>query len=545
MTATDSSQVTGRRTTLSRAYRDGLAEEMARDPSILVMGTDLYERGGHWAQVTGLGPEFGRDRVRNTPISEAAMVAAGVGAALDGLRPVVDLNFADFAFGAMDEIVNQAAKVRYWWNRPVPLVIRGTTGFAGGGAQHNNSLEAWFCHVPGLLVAMPSTPADAKGLIKTALRGADPVIFLMHKMLTGLRGEAGGPDDLVPFGQATIRRPGADVTVATYGVMAGKALRAAESLAADGIDVEVIDMRTLMPLDLDTVQQSARRTRRLVVATEAYRHGGVGGEIAAAMSESLFGELAAPVLRVGAGFAPGAAQPGPARRAHAGGRRHRAVGTGRDAGGRGRVTMSLPDLPLDELRRYQNRRSRPVDAPEFWAGTLADAARYPVAATFEPADSGLRLVDTFDVCFAGYGGHPVRGWLHLPAGQASPLPCVVQYVGYGGGRGLAHENVFWAVAGYAHFIMDTRGQGAAGSVGDTPDPEPAGPVPSRLHDPRHPRPGHLLLPAALRRCGAGGRRRALQRPDRCGPGRRGRRQPGRRAGPGGRRAARRPGRRDG
>lgn len=122
--------------------------------------------------------------------------------------------------------------------------------------------------------------------------------------------------------------------------------------------------------------------------------------------------------------------------------------------------MSLPDLPLDELRRYQNRRSRPVDAPEFWAGTLADAARYPVAATFEPADSGLRLVDTFDVCFAGYGGHPVRGWLHLPAGQASPLPCVVQYVGYGGGRGLAHENVFWAVAGYAHFIMDTRGQGA-------------------------------------------------------------------------------------
>lgn len=232
------------------------------------------------------------------------MVAAGVGAALDGLRPVVDLNFADFSFGAMDEIVNQAAKVRYWWNRPVPLVIRGTTGFAGGGAQHNNSLEAWFCHVPGLLVAMPSTPADAKGLIKTALRGEDPVVFLMHKMLTGLRGEAGGPDDLVPFGQAAIRRPGTDVTVASYGVMVGKALRAAETLAADGIDVEVIDMRTLMPLDLDTVQRSAQRTRRLVVATEAYRHGGVGSEIAAAISESLFGELAAPVGRVGAGFAP-------------------------------------------------------------------------------------------------------------------------------------------------------------------------------------------------------------------------------------------------
>ena len=173
-----------------------------------MLGTDLYERGGHWAQVTGLGPQFGRGRVRNAPISEAAMVAAGVGAAMNGLRPVVDLNFLDFAFGAMDEIVNQAAKVRYWWGMPVPLVVRGTTGFAGGGAQHNNPVETWFCHVPGLLVAMPSTPWDAKGLIKTALRGEDPVIFGMHKMLTGARGKAGGPEDLVPFGRAVVRRPG-------------------------------------------------------------------------------------------------------------------------------------------------------------------------------------------------------------------------------------------------------------------------------------------------------------------------------------------------
>jgi cephalosporin-C deacetylase len=137
--------------------------------------------------------------------------------------------------------------------------------------------------------------------------------------------------------------------------------------------------------------------------------------------------------------------------------------------------MSLPDLPLDQLRSYQPQLDRPADAAGFWSGTLADAARVPVAATFEPVATGLRLVDTFDVCFAGYGGHPIRGWLHLPAGQAGRLPCVVQYIGYGGGRGLAHDNVFWAVAGYAHFIMDTRGQGAAGSVGDTPDPEPAGP----------------------------------------------------------------------
>jgi acetoin:2,6-dichlorophenolindophenol oxidoreductase subunit beta len=304
MTATTEQPARTARTTLSRAYRDGLAEEMARDPSILVMGTDLYERGGHWAQVTGLGPQFGRDRVRNTPISEAAMVAAGVGGAMNGLRPVVDLNFTDFSFGAMDEIVNQAAKIRYWWGRPVPLVVRGTTGFAGGGAQHNNSLEAWFCHVPGLLVAYPSTPADAKGLIKTALRGEDPVIFLMHKMLTGFRGEAGGPEDLVPFGSGVIRRPGRDVTVVSYGVTAGKSVTAAESLAASGIEAEVIDLRSLLPLDLDLVEESVRRTRRLVVATEAYRHGGVGGEVAASIGQRLFGQLDAPVLRVGAPFAP-------------------------------------------------------------------------------------------------------------------------------------------------------------------------------------------------------------------------------------------------
>lgn len=298
------SNVASKRTTLSRAFRDGLAEEMARDESIIVMGTDLFERGGHWAQVTNLGDMFGRDRVRNTPISEAAMVAAGVGAALNGLRPVVDLNFLDFAFGAMDEIVNQAAKARYWWGRPVPLVVRGTTGFAGGGAQHNNPIESWFCHVPGLLVAYPSSPADAKGLIKTALRGEDPVIFCMHKMLTGARGEAGGPEDLVPFGRAAIRRPGSHVTVAAYGVMVGKTLTAASRLAEDGIEVEVIDLRTLMPLDLDLIEESVRRTRALVVAAEDYRHGGIGSEIAAALQESLFGELDAPVFRLGAPFAP-------------------------------------------------------------------------------------------------------------------------------------------------------------------------------------------------------------------------------------------------
>jgi acetoin:2,6-dichlorophenolindophenol oxidoreductase subunit beta len=292
------------RATLSQAYRQGLAEEMRTDPRILVYGTDLFERGGHWGQVRGLGSEFGRDRVRNAPISEAAMVAAGVGAAMNGLRPVVDLNFIDFAFGAMDEIINQAAKIRFMWGAPMPLVIRGTNGVAGGGAQHNNSFESWFAHTPGLLVAMPSTPADTKGLIKSALRGEDPVIFLMHKLLAGLRGEIGGAEDLVPFGRGTVRRPGRDITVATYGVTVPRSIAAAGQLASEGVEAEVIDLRTIAPLDLELVEESVRRTRHLVVVTESQRHGGIGAEIAAALSESLYDVLDGPVLRVGAPSVP-------------------------------------------------------------------------------------------------------------------------------------------------------------------------------------------------------------------------------------------------
>jgi pyruvate/2-oxoglutarate/acetoin dehydrogenase E1 component len=292
------------RVTLSQAYRQGLAEEMRTDPRILVYGTDLFERGGHWGQVRGLGDEFGRDRVRNAPISEAAMVAAGVGAAMNGLRPVVDLNFIDFALGAMDEIINQAAKIRYMWGTPMPLVIRGTNGVAGGGAQHNNSFESWFAHTPGLLVAMPSTPADTKGLIKSALRGEDPVIFLMHKLLAGVRGPIGGAEDLVPFGRGVVARPGRDITVATYGVTVPRSLAAADQLVSDGVEAEVIDLRTIAPLDLELVEESVRRTRHLVVVTESPRHGGIGAEIAAALSESLYDVLDGPVLRVGAPSVP-------------------------------------------------------------------------------------------------------------------------------------------------------------------------------------------------------------------------------------------------
>jgi acetoin:2,6-dichlorophenolindophenol oxidoreductase subunit beta len=295
--------------TLSQAYQAGVTEEMARDERIFVMGTDLYERGGHWAQVKGLGQRFGPERIRDTPISEAAMLAAGVGAALNGMRPIVDLNFIDFIFGAMDETINQAAKVRYMWGVPVPLVIRGTAGVAFGGPQHNNSIEAWIAHTPGLLIAMPATPADTKGLIKSALRGEDPVIFLMHKMLTGARGEVDGPDDLVPFGQARICREGVNATVVAYSIMVSKALQAAEQLAAEGIEVEVIDLRTPFPLDLETIETSVRKTGRLIVAGEAPRHGGIASEVAAAVQESVFDYLDGPVLRVGGLHAPIAHSP--------------------------------------------------------------------------------------------------------------------------------------------------------------------------------------------------------------------------------------------
>jgi acetoin:2,6-dichlorophenolindophenol oxidoreductase subunit beta len=290
--------------TYSQAFQAGVREEMERDPSILILGTDLFERGGHFAQVHGLGPEFGSKRVRDTPISEAAMVAAGVGAALNGARPLVELNFIDFAFGAMDEIANQAAKIRHMWGRSVPLVIRATSGVATSAAQHNNSLEAWFAHTPGLAVAMPSNPSDTKGLIKTALRADDPVIFMMHKRLTGAKGPAGGPDDLVPFGQAAIRRVGKDVTVVTYSHMVETALTAASELSQEGIDVEVIDLRTVFPLDLETVESSVKKTGRVVVASEAPRQGGIGAEVAAAIQENVFFYLDAPVRRVGARHAP-------------------------------------------------------------------------------------------------------------------------------------------------------------------------------------------------------------------------------------------------
>jgi pyruvate/2-oxoglutarate/acetoin dehydrogenase E1 component len=296
--------VTMAEVTYSQAFQQGVQEEMDRNESIFVLGTDIYDRGGHFAQLKGLGERFGHDRVRDAPISEAAMVAAGVGAALNGCHPLVDLNFMDFAFGAMDEIINQAAKIRYMWGRPVPLVVRATAGVAGGGAQHNNSLQAWFASTPGLTVVFPSRAYDVKGLIKSALRMDDPVIFMMHKRLSGARGEAGGPDELVPIGSARVARAGNHVTVISYGYGAITATNAAEKLAADGVECDVIDLRTLYPLDVDTILKSVRRTGRVVVLDEAPRHGSLAAEIAATIQEEAFFYLDQPVLRVTGAHVP-------------------------------------------------------------------------------------------------------------------------------------------------------------------------------------------------------------------------------------------------
>ena len=290
--------------TVGQAFQQGMREEMSRDESIFVLGTDLTIRGGHFAQVKGIGPEFGPDRVIDAPISEAAMVAAGVGAALNGMRPVIDLNFMDFALGAMDEIVNQAAKARYLWGVPVPLVVRASSGVALYAAQHNNSLEAWFMHTPGLVVVMPSTPEDTKGIIKSALRGEDPVIFFMHKRLTGVRGTVRGPDHTVPIGRARIVREGRHVTIITAGIVVAKALKAADALAADGVEAEVIDLVTISPFDEETILKSVRKTGRAVVVTEEPPYASVASELAASVQESVFEYLDAPVARVTAAHSP-------------------------------------------------------------------------------------------------------------------------------------------------------------------------------------------------------------------------------------------------
>jgi pyruvate dehydrogenase E1 component beta subunit len=285
------------------ALNAALREELRRDERVVLLGEDIGVFGGAFKVTDGLLDEFGERRVRDTPISENTIVGVGVGAAMTGLRPVVELMTINFALLAFDQIVNHAAHIHYMFGgqAKVPLVVRMPQG-AGHqlGPTHSHCLEALFMHVPGLLVAVPATPADAKGLLKTAIRDENPVIFIEHESLYGVRGEV--PDDeehLVHFGQARVAREGSDVTIVGISRMALTAERAAETLASEhGVQAEVIDPRTLRPLDLDTILTSVRKTNRCVIVEEGWPHGGVGANLAALITEQAFDDLDAPVQRV-------------------------------------------------------------------------------------------------------------------------------------------------------------------------------------------------------------------------------------------------------
>jgi len=288
--------------TYSEAIRDALAEEMRRDERVFLMGEDIALYGGAFRVTRGLLDEFGPARVRNTPISEGGIVGAGIGAALVGCRPVVEIMFMDFITLAVDQLVNHAAKYRFMYSEQarVPLVVRTPAGgHRGYGPTHSQCLERLFFCMPGIKIAAPATPADAKGLLKAAIRDDNPVLFVENKTLYAVRGDVpSGEEALVPLGKAAIARRGEHVTVVTYSEMVVQALKAADALEAEGIRVEVIDLRTLVPMDMETVLESVERTGRAVVAEEGHLTGGIGAEVACRIVEKLFYQLEAPVRRV-------------------------------------------------------------------------------------------------------------------------------------------------------------------------------------------------------------------------------------------------------
>jgi pyruvate/2-oxoglutarate/acetoin dehydrogenase E1 component len=294
-----SAVATATQTKYWRALNEALTEEMDRDERVVVFGEDVARAGGAFGVTRGLLDRFGEWRVRDTPICENGIVGLAVGSAAVGLRPVAEIMFMDFSLLALDQIVNQAAKYRYFSGRPLPLVVRTMCG-AGGqhGAQHSQSLEAWLAQVPGLKVVLPSDAADAKGLLKSAVRDDDPVIVVETLGLLTQRAQIPSGDHLVPIGAAAVKRPGDDVTVVAVGRLVGDALAAAEALATDGVSVEVIDPRTLAPLDHATIVESVCKTGRLVVAHEALAPCGIGAEICALVMEQAFDSLDAPVERV-------------------------------------------------------------------------------------------------------------------------------------------------------------------------------------------------------------------------------------------------------
>jgi len=285
----------------NEALGDALRIEMERDPRVIVLGEDIAEHGGAFQVTAGLLDKFGPTRIRQTPISELGIVGAAVGAALTGLRPVVELMYVDFSGLAMDQLVNQAAQNRFMFGGQarVPMVMR-TQGGSGRGnaAQHSKSLEAWFAHVAGLKVVMPWTPADAKGLLTSPIRDDDPVIFLEHKLLYRTKGQVPVGEHVVPLGKADVKRSGTDLTIVTWSREVLFSLEAAEKLAADGVAAEVIDLRSLVPLDKEAVLASVRKTHRLLVVHEAIKRGGFGGEIASIVAEEAFDDLDAPPRRL-------------------------------------------------------------------------------------------------------------------------------------------------------------------------------------------------------------------------------------------------------
>ena len=297
--------------TYLEAGKAALAEEMERDGTVWALGEDLG-RGGVFGQYSGLADRFGSERIVDAPISEAAIMGTAVGAAMNGTRPVVEMRFSDFALCAIDELVNQAAKARYMFGGQtrVPLVAREPVGmWRSSAAQHSQSLESWYTHIPGLVVAMPATPADNKGLLKTAIRSDDPVVYMEHKDLWGMEGDVPEGEHLVEFGSARTVRPGSDVTIVTWSNTVHTASAAADELSGSGVDAEVIDLRTLWPWDEDTVLGSVARTGRLLVAHEAVGVSGFGAEIVASVCEKLYGGLRAPPRRVTAPRVPIAYSP--------------------------------------------------------------------------------------------------------------------------------------------------------------------------------------------------------------------------------------------
>jgi pyruvate dehydrogenase E1 component beta subunit len=287
--------------TYREALNQALREEMDRDERVFIMGEEVGYFGGAFKVTDGLLAVYGEKRVRDTPISELTIVGAGIGAAMGGLRPIVELMTVNFGLLALDQIVNHAAKIRFMFGgkAKVPIVIRTPQG-AGHqlGAQHSQSLEAYFMHCPGLRVAIPATPADAKGLLKASLRQEDPVVFLEHESLYGMKGEVPDGEHLVPFGKARVAREGKDVTIVSYSKCVFDSIHAAEALENEGIDAEVIDLRMLNPLDIGAVVASVKKTGKAIVVYEGWRTGGAGAEIAAQIYEAAFDHLDAPVERV-------------------------------------------------------------------------------------------------------------------------------------------------------------------------------------------------------------------------------------------------------